>query len=255
MSARRREVLEKFEGLKGKTHFEVLEVEPNAGPDKIKDAYFQLAKRYHPDSHHREAVLEDVKDKLDAVFIRLGEAYDVLRNPRSRAGYETNLKTRAPTAPPPVAAAAPSVADPAERSQRDTEALRQAEKLVEKEQYWDVIQLLEGVVVRLAGKQQQRGRMALGRAYLKNPNWVKEGEELVRAVVADDPRHVEAYLLLGQVYKERGLRARAIAMLRKAVELAPENERAQAELTALAPDSPPPEEGGGGLIKKLFGRS
>jgi tetratricopeptide (TPR) repeat protein len=249
-------VLEKFEGLKGKTHFEVLELEPNAGPDKIKDAYFRLAKRYHPDSHHREAVLEDVKDKLDAVFIRLGEAYDVLRNPRTRASYESSLKMQAPTAPPPVAAAGPSVASPAERSQKDTEALRQAEKLVEKEQYWDVIQLLEGVVVRLAGKQRQRGRMALGRAYLKNPNWVKEGEELLRAVVADDPRHVEAYLLLGQVYKERGLRARALAMLRKAVELDPENERAQAELAALSPDAPPPaEEGGGGLIKKLFGRS
>jgi curved DNA-binding protein CbpA len=105
-------VLEKFEGVKGQDHFAVLEVEPDAGPDKIKDAYFRLAKRFHPDAHHREAVLEDVRDKLEAVFIRLGEAYDVLRNPRARASYESSLKTRAPTAPPPVAAAAPSVADP-----------------------------------------------------------------------------------------------------------------------------------------------
>jgi Tfp pilus assembly protein PilF len=97
--------------------------------------------------------------------------------------------------------------------------------------------------------------MALGRAYLKNPNWVKEGEELLRAVVAEDPRQVEAYLLLGHLYKERGLRARAVAMLRKAVEVDPENERAQAELAALSPEAPPPEEGGGGLMKKLFGRS
>jgi curved DNA-binding protein CbpA len=256
MSARRREVLDKFEGLKSKNHFEVLEIPWEAGADKVKEAYFRLAKRYHPDSHHREAVLEDVKDKLEAVFIRLGEAYDVLRNPRSRASYESGLKTQAPAAAPPVTAAGPGFNDTAEWTQRDTDALRKAEKLVVKEQYWDVIQLLEGVIPRLAGKQRQRGRMALGRAYLKNPNWVKEGEELIRAVVAEDPKHVEAHLLLGQLYKERGLRARALAMLRKAVELEPDNERASAELMALAPEAAPAEEGGGGgLIKKLFGRS
>jgi tetratricopeptide (TPR) repeat protein len=254
ISARRREVLDKFEGLSTKNHFEVLEVPPDASPDKVKEAYVRLAKRFHPDSHHREAVLEDVEDMLQSVFIRVGEAYEVLRNPRSRANYEIGFKTRSPSAPQPVAAAAPSFASPAEQSQKDVDALRKAEKLVEKEKYWDVIQLLEGVVPRLVGKLKQRGRMALGRAYLKNPNWVKEGEELVRTVVADDPRHFEAYMLLAQVYKERGLRARAVAMLRKAVEVDPENERAHTELLSLSPESPPAEEGGG-LIKKLFGRS
>jgi tetratricopeptide (TPR) repeat protein len=254
ISARRREVLEKFEGLKAKNHFEVLEVPPDASAEKIKEAYVRLAKRYHPDSHHREAVLEDVKDKLQAVFIRVGEAYEVLRNPRTRASYELTLKTRTPAAPEPVAAAGPSPTHPAELSQKDVESLRKAEKLVEKEKYWDVIQLLEGVVPRLTGKLKQRGRMALGRAYLKNPNWVKEGEELVRTVVAEDPKHVEAYILLGQIYKERGLRARALAMLRKAVEADPENEAASAALAEMAPEPDPAEEGGG-LIKKLFGRS
>jgi hypothetical protein len=55
---------------------------------------------------------------------------------------------------PPVTAAArrrwPS--DPPEGSpRRDVDALRKAEKLVDQEKYWDVIQLLEGVVPRLTG--------------------------------------------------------------------------------------------------------
>ena len=257
LSARRREVLEKFAGLKTQSHFEVLEIAPDAGPDKVKDAYFRLAKRFHPDSHHREAVLEDIKDKLDAIFIRLGEAYEVLRNPRTRANYESSLHARGPAAAAPVTAAGPGpvMVDPAEQSQRDIAALRKAEKLVEQEKYWDVIQLLEGVVPRLTGKLRQRARMALGRAYLKNPNWIKEGEELVRQVVAEDPRHAAAHLLLGLLYKERGLKARALSMLRKAVELEPENEQAGAELAALGPEAPAPVQEGGGLLKKLFGRS
>lgn len=257
LSARRREVLDKFEGLKSKNHFEVLEIEPGSSADKVKEAYFRLAKRFHPDSHHREAVLEDVKDKLEAVFIRLGEAYEVLRNPRTRATYESGLKGRAPAPAAPVTAAGPgpAVVDPSEQSRRDTDALRKAEKLVEQEKYWDVIQLLEGVVPRLGGKQRQRARMALGRAYLKNPNWVREGEELVRQVVAEDPKHAAGHLLLGQLYRERGLKARAASMLRKAVELDPENQQAQDELIAVSPETqqaPVPE--GGGLLKKLFGK-
>src|SRR4029453_788335 len=100
-------------------HFEVLEIAPDAGADKVKEAYFRLAKRFHPDSHHREAVLEDIKDKLDAIFIRLGEAYDVLRNPRMRASYESGLHARGPAAVAPVMAAGPGpvMAYPAEQSQ------------------------------------------------------------------------------------------------------------------------------------------
>jgi curved DNA-binding protein CbpA len=257
LSARRREVIDKFAGLKTKNHFEVLEIDPDAGPDKVKDAYFRLAKRFHPDSHHREVVLEDIKDKLEAIFIRLGEAHDVLRNPRARASYESTLKGRGRAAAVPVTAAGPGpvMMDPAEQLQRDTAALRKAEKLVEQEKYWDVIQMLEGVVPRLTGKLRQRARMALGRAYLKNPNWVKEGEELVRQVVAEDPQHAAAHLLLGQLYKERGLKARAVSMLRKAVELEPENAQASADLDALAGDVAVPVQESGGLLKKLFGRS
>jgi uncharacterized protein DUF4388/DnaJ-like protein/tetratricopeptide repeat protein len=258
LSARRREVLDKFAGLKTKNHFEVLEIEPDAEPDKVKEAYFRLAKRFHPDSHHREAVLEDLKDKLQAIFIRLGEAHDALRNPRTRASYESALKARAP-APTPVTAAgpgpAPATIEPAEQLRRDTASLRKAEKLVEQQKYWDVIQLLEGAVPRLTGRLRQRARMTLGRAYLKNPNWVKEGEELVRQVVAEDPRHAAAHLLLGQLYLERGLKARAASMLRKAVELDPENEQASAALATLVVDVPPPPEESGGILKKLFGRS
>jgi len=257
LSARRREVLDKFAGIKTKNHFEVLEIEPGAAPEQVKEAYFRLAKRFHPDSHHREVVLEDIKDKLEAIFIRLGEAHDVLRNPRTRASYETSLKGRAPAAAVPVTPAGPGpvAINADEQRARDTTALRKAEKLVEQEKYWDVIQLLEGVVPRLTGKLRQRARMTLGRAYLKNPNWVKEGEELIRQVVAEDPGQGAAYVLLGHLYKERGLKARAASMLRKAVELDPENEQVGAELAALTDEPIPPVQEGGGILKKLFGRS
>jgi len=189
------------------------------------------------------------------VFIRLGEAYEVLRSPRSRAAYESDLASRAPRpAPAPAAAPAPRPdpvppMDPAVAAQ----SVRRAEKYMEQEKYWDAMQLLEAAVPVLEGKQKQRARLDLARVYTKNPNWVHQAEETLHEVVRDDPKNAEAYLALGQLYKAGGLRSRSVGMFRKVVELKPDHEEALTELAALGPE---PEGGvdSGGFLKKLFGR-
>jgi len=89
-SARRKEIARAYETLRSQTHFEVLGVERSATDAQVKEAYFRLAKRFHPDTHH-DPNMADLRDKLETVFIRLGEAYEVLRNPRSRGAYESEL--------------------------------------------------------------------------------------------------------------------------------------------------------------------
>ncbi len=69
---RRREIMDLFEGMKQRTHFEVLGLKRGATDAQVKDAYFRLAKSFHPDVHH-DASLSDLRDKLEAVFIRLGK--------------------------------------------------------------------------------------------------------------------------------------------------------------------------------------
>ena len=102
IEARRKQILDAFEGLSSKNHFEVLGIPRASSEAQVKEAYFQLARRFHPDTHHDPA-MEDLGAKLEAVFIRLGQAYEVLRNPRSRAAYETDLASRAPRVPRPAA--------------------------------------------------------------------------------------------------------------------------------------------------------
>jgi serine/threonine protein kinase/tetratricopeptide (TPR) repeat protein len=269
--ARRREVVQAFDGLKTKTHFEVLGIARNATETQVKEAYFRLAKRFHPDVQHDPA-LADMHDKLETIFIGLGEAYEVLRNAQSRASYETQLGPsgiRPPTAqaaPQPsgagARAAAPPSAAPAEERhphQQQGEAnvqaaIRSAEKLMAEERYWDAIQTLEQALPGAEGKGLQRVRVLLARVYLKNPKWVKRAEEVLQTVVQEDPKNAEAYFVLGTIYKGGGLRNRAVSMFRKVMELQPGHEEAVAELTALGE-----EEGasgsGEGLIKKLFGKS
>lgn len=262
---RRREILEAWDGLKTRTHFEVLGLSRAVGEAEVKDAYFRLAKRFHPDVHH-SASLGDLRDELEAVFIRLGEAYDVLRDPRKRADYEARLGRSRPkpaaeamagTGPDPESAAPEPPRDPEEEARLAEEAVHRAAKLVEQEKYWDAIQLLEPAVEALQGKPRLRARVLLARSYARNPKWAKSAEATLLAATREEPKAVEPWALLGAIYAEKGLRTRATAMYRKALELNPEHEAAAQYLAQNAPPPEPPEdegggEGGGGLLGRLF---
>ena len=242
-----------FETLKQRTHFEVLGLKRGAKDTEVKEAYFRMAKRFHPDVHH-DASLGDLRDKLEAVFIRLGQAYEVLKNPKTRVPYEERLGSGkfgvAAAALPPEPPAPPP--DPAEELRKAELAIRTAEKLYEKEKFWDAIQMLEPAVPIVTGRMKQRGHVALARCYLKNPNWAKRAEEQLLGAAREDPKNVDAHFILGTIYKDRGLHARALSMFRKVVELKPDHEEVRALLAAVSPPEPPPEEGSGGLISRFF---
>jgi tetratricopeptide (TPR) repeat protein len=249
---RRMEILEAFTALKHHTHFQVLGLDRTATEAQVKEAYFRLARRFHPDVHHDPA-LADLRDKIEAIFVRLGEAYEVLRNPRIRAKYEAQIAppkdvVAAPSAP------APAAVDPVAEAKEAANAIKRAARLISSEMYWDAIQVLEPAVLRAQGKPRQEGRVLLARAYMKNVNWLKQGEELLLEVLKEDPSHAEACLLLAQIYRDQGLKARATHMLRKAADLLPDNMEVRAELEKMTEHEPDTAANRSGLLKRLFTR-
>ena len=58
-----------------KEYFEILEISETASDSDIKNAYRQLAKKYHPDVNHSKNAQEK--------FIAITEAYEFLINQRS----------------------------------------------------------------------------------------------------------------------------------------------------------------------------
>jgi hypothetical protein len=267
IAERRQEIMDAFATLKEKNHFEVLDIPRASNAGQVKEAYFRLARRFHPDTQ-KHPELADLTDKLEAVFIRLGEAYEVLRNPRSRTQYEEYIGSRSRTRPPvastpeadPVVTqgtSSPARSAPEDHIDQRTaiEGLRKAERMLEDNQAWDAIQTVQTVLPALEGKAKHRANVLLARAFLKNPMWVRRAEETLLAVTKEAPHYVEAHFVLAGIYKEQGLKSRAASMYRKVMDLQPDHEGAARELAALAPPDPEPEEkSSGGLLKKLFGR-
>jgi curved DNA-binding protein CbpA len=226
VDTRRLEILEAHDGLAFRTHFQVLGIPRNATEAQVREAYFRLAKRFHPDVHH-DAALSDLRDRLEEIFARLGEAYETLRSPRIRASYERELARQegagAPAVPP----------DPAREREAAAEAIERGRESLARERHWEAIQLFESAIPRAEGALRQEARVLLARAYAKNPGWVKQGEELLLAVLREQPDNLDALLQLGRIYRAQGLRSRALNTLRRVIELDPAQDEARSLIASL----------------------
>lgn len=63
-----------------KNYYDILGVSRNANPKQIKEAYYKLAMKHHPDKN---------QGKLTQQFREIKEAYDVLSNESSRMQYNS----------------------------------------------------------------------------------------------------------------------------------------------------------------------
>ena len=259
----------------------MLGLERNADEAGVKEAYFRLAKRFHPDAHH-DAALVDLRDKLERVFIRLGEAYEVLRSREKRGDYEQRLgRPRRRLQPTGDSGGGPSspasqAPEPEPEPEPDATAANHEEIVARAEQlyaaarkgddpsatkgFWEAIQIVEPIVHQLSGSLQLRAQVVLARCKMENPRWLKDAEEILRGATLAHPKAVDPLLLLGSLYERKNLSARATSMYRKVLDLRPADGRAIRALERLQTAEPEKKDDGGGggakggLLKKIFGR-
>jgi tetratricopeptide (TPR) repeat protein len=250
LEATERMIIEAHEGLSSKDHFEFMGISRAATDAQVKEAYFRLAKPFHPDTR-LDPRLAALQPRRDAVFLRLGQAYEALRTASGRKRYLESLghaslgRGQGATADNPVS-------DGAHAAWLAREDLATAEEHHREGRYWDAIQLLENTIPRLEGAERVRARVALARSQMKNPNWVKRAEESLHALLQESPDSIEACLVLGELYRTSQMRTRALAMYRRALDIDPENREALAGMRFLQGPQNPSETG---RVKRLFGKA
>jgi len=71
-------------GQRPTTYYDVLDLDRDAAPEEIKDAYYELARQHHPDVASQDA-------EVTQRFALVSEAYRVLSDPQRRRQYDRSL--------------------------------------------------------------------------------------------------------------------------------------------------------------------
>lgn len=87
---RRRRIDDLWIALDLLNHYDLLGISQKASRQEIRGAYFELSKAFHPDTAFRKKV-GTYRTKMEAIFKRLTEAYEVLGKQKPRAEYDTYL--------------------------------------------------------------------------------------------------------------------------------------------------------------------
>ena len=70
-------------------YYQLLETQRDVSTSELKRAYYDLSRRFHPDSNRHQP--PDVRFAAERIAKRLTEAWSVLRDPRRRRAYDAKL--------------------------------------------------------------------------------------------------------------------------------------------------------------------
>jgi len=201
----RDEVLALYRKLEDMDHHQVLGVEPTATEAAVRKAYYRLAKKFHPDRHHKGGLIE-LQDKLEAIFVRVNEAYEAMREGKVSSRQRKKTSATAAQAGQPATGAATAPLSPAEGMKREEAAennYRHGRELFEQGDYFGAIQAFRTAVQIAPDKVTYQSY--LGRALAKNPKWRRDAEAHLLKAVELEPSTAEHYAQLGQLYAAAGL--------------------------------------------------
>jgi curved DNA-binding protein CbpA len=195
------EVLELSEKLPNLDYYQILNVERTAPQEEIKKVYFELARKYHPDSFDRN-LPPDITKKIADVFDHIAKAYQTLSTEEKRKGYEPK---RAST----LAQAR------RERERTADTKFRQGKTLFNLDRFEEALILLEEAV-RL---NPRKGTyfLLLAMAQSKLATFRRKAEKSFLKAQELEPWNAESYVGLGLLYKEEGLYVKARKQFKRAL--------------------------------------
>lgn len=223
------------------TYYDVLGVSDAVPAQSLKDLYYQLARRYHPDRFRKAepALLA----RIESAFARITQAYETLRDDRLRATYDSKLQARrkaeqlAESTRPITPASQPEPAakgatEPAmSAAERAESQFKEGLAALELGQRKVAIGLFASAVS--ANPKEPRYRASYGQLLAANENTRRAAEAELIAAIKLEPKNAEYRVMLAELYRDLGLKLRAKGEAERALEADPNNRKARDVLLTL----------------------
>lgn len=226
------------------SHYEVLNVQADANVAELKRAYYDIARKYHPDKYRSEG--KEMLVRVESAFARITQAYDTLRDPGQRATYDSKLDSQTRAAK--LAASAPKATrtiTPEKPTFKDGPApapfvstADQAEAQF-KEGFAALGLGQRNVAIGLLGSaarsvpNEPRYRAYYGRVLAMHESTRRLAEVELQAAVKLEPNNSEYRTMLAELYRDLGFAVRARAEAERAVAADGNNKKARDLLKSL----------------------
>ena len=217
-------------------HYEVLDVGRLADIEEIKRAYHLLARRFHPDRFHQRDT--ELRQRMEAAFARIAQAYETLSNGSQRAAYDGKLKSKSPAAavpkPETIALDQDTQVKPAPTVSKSVSAESSFQRgLAAMQQNQRDLGLRLLAEASMLEPRAARYRAQYGHALIKEPGTRRIAETELQAAISLEPNNASYRVMLAELYKQLGLRRRAEGELERALVADPKNEAARTLLSNL----------------------
>jgi curved DNA-binding protein CbpA len=230
-------IVEAYGKIDAGDHYEALRIVRTATPLEIKRAYFRMAKAYHPDRHFDPA-MADVKDKLEALFHSVHQAYEVLSNPAKREEYDRTAPSKAAPKPQETAAGSEFTEKRAEdydehykeKAERAAQWFHKGFQEFKSGDYWGAAESLAWATRLDPIKAPYFYYYGLCLSFI--PRRKHEAEENLQKALEIDPSKVEFHIELSNLYLKAGLKVKALAILNAAAERLPASDKIKEAITA-----------------------
>ena len=219
---------------RAESYYDVLGVESSADAAGLKSAYYDIARRYHPDRFRKTE--PTLLTRLESAFARITQAYDTLRDDQLRANYNAKLQARRkaqrivdattkPAAPEPEPAAATPevpVIPAAERAANDFKeglaALEQGQRSVAAGLFASAARLVPN---------DPRYRAYYGQMLASQEKTRRAAEAELQAAIKLDPKNADYRVILAQLFRDLGFSIRAKGEAERAIAVDPNNSKAR----------------------------
>jgi len=221
------EIIALYEQLKANRmdYYALLGIKNTAAFNEIKNTYFNLAKKYHPD-RISTAPDPEIKEKANFVFAEINKAYETLSNSHKKGKYDTKGYKEA---------------SPQENSHENlVEKARQmylkAKALYNQKKYWEASSTLDEAVSLDPRKASYL--LLLGMCQMNQPSLKRMAANNLQKAIDLEPWNAEAFTAMGILFISENQVKRAEGFFRKALAINPDHALARKKLAEITGKEP-----------------
>jgi curved DNA-binding protein CbpA len=223
-------------------YYEIIQLPTTADNDEIKNAYYALARRYHPDRFHLKAGTP-LHAQISSAFARITQAYETLTDANARLVYDKAMERArqfAKTSAKPTASntqksrsdeSGSDDAGPATESNRPEFNFREGVAALQVGRINAAITYL-ATASRLA-PNEARYRAHYGRALAASEATRRSAEYEIKAAIKLEPQNALFRTMLAELYFDLGFHRRAQTEVEQALAIDPSSAPARALLRKL----------------------